>query len=983
MDLISKRQARLLTTSAILVGDTLCGGVFGSIVSGVAGSIIANDAIPQHLNHIGVRLRRSGEQLANHDLTEATGFAIALIIKAIAEAGTYPNSTKKLETLAKSTLKAWKEVAKTLKTATNATNGKFDPIQETGISDLFQLGTTDYVEQTVLEIEDWRDLLQHWLCPRAKVQLPENVLQEVATQLRDKFALALREVLKADFEQGGKAFAGLTLSLLGEMRGILQELVDNVDPTGSVGEILPTLQQQVTEISQLRQELKNNAPKFQQLGQQIDSGFAAVLQELGITEANITGKITQLHGWLYDELENLQETLGRVETNTERIIEFLEQREKPQVQAISFSLDTNPPRVTHWQGRTQELATVNHWLDDENTKLGAIVGIAGMGKSTLAAKVFNQRTDFVDKLWLDLGQCPSFSIVAKGILRELGKLSPEDLQQIEEIRLTRVLINCLQRQRFLLVLDNWESVLRDEGYRDFLQQWLGECHHTEILVTTQVMPNLLQVKPTELDLQGLSPTEGAQLLTALDIAGEPEELEDFVRQVNGHPLTLRLVAGLLNQEIGSEARISDLAQLGVVDVAQLMTRLQGLHRRELVQLVAVLDASFSRLSGDLQGLLMALVVLRRGFDAATATGIFGQEVTDKQLRGLRKRGFLVMETKGVYSFPSLISEYLKFKAGDLTAAHLKAIHFYLSRLKPRPEWQTVEDVREYLEVFYHRCQLGQYETAFDVIRSGSLKVFNHCCQSGHQAAFYIIRSGSYDSCVDNFLSLRGENKLLVELYQELVTHLTNKQDWRYTASLTSLGNAYESLAHYEKAISYHQQCLKIARELKDKRGEADSLNGVGNAYNSLGRYENAISYYQQCLDIFREIKHREGEAASLNNLGNAYNFQGRYEKAIFFLKQSLDIEQKIKHERGEANSLNNLGNTYNSLRQYEEAISFLKQSLDLQRKIENKQGEADSLNNLGNSYYFLGEYEKAIFYYQQSLAISKAISGTDREKPFL
>ena len=968
MDLISERQARLLTASSILVGAVVCpvilgtiggslgtiGGVFGTIVSGVAGGIVANDAIPQHLNHVAVRLRRSGEKLANDDLTEATGFAIALIIKAIAEAGTYPNSTKKLETLAKTTLKEWQEVAETLKSGTNR---KFDQIQETGISDLFQMGTEDYGQQAVLTVEDWRDLLQH-LCTKANVKLPENVLQEVATQLRDKFALALRQVLKADFEQGGKAFAGLTLSLLGEMRGILQELVNsetgNLDSTGS--KIWPTLQQQLEQVSQLRQELENNAEnhvtKFKELGQQIDSGFVAVLQELGITQE----KITQLHGWLYDEFENLQETLDRVETkadriedNTEKIIEFLEQREKPQVQAISFSLDTNPPTVTHWQGRTQELATVNGWLDDENTKLGAIVGIAGMGKSTLAAKVFNQRTDFVNRLWLDLGQRPSFSIVAKGILREFGKLSPQDLEQIEETRLTRVLINCLQRQRFLLVLDNWESVLADEAYQDFLQQWLGECHRTEILVTTQVMPNLPQVKPTELHLQGLDPAEGSQLLTALGIAGEGEELETFVRQVNGHPLTLRLVAGLLNQEIGSGARISDLASLGAIDITQLMSRLQGLHRRELVQLVAVLDASFHRLSGDLQGLLLSLVVLRRGFDAVMATGIFGQEVTDKQLRGLRKRGFLVAETKGVYTFPSLIEEYLKFKVGDLTAAHQQAIQFYQSQFKARQEWQTVEDVREYLEVFYHCCQLGEYE-----------------------GAFYAIRRGDN---VDNFLSLRGENQLCVELYQELVAHLTNKQDWRYTASLTSLGNAYHSLGRYEQAISFYQQSLEIQQDIGDRLGEAASLGNLGAAYHSLGRYEEAISYHQQSLEIKRQIANRLGEAASLGNLGAAYNSLGRYEEAISYHQQSLEIEREIGDRLGEAASLGGLGNAYDSLGRYEEAISYHQQSLEIEREIGDRRGEAASLGGLGNAYHSLGSYEEGISYYQQSLEIKRQIGN--------
>ncbi len=193
----------------------------GSIAASVAAGIVANDIVPQHLNHIAVRLRRSGEKLANHDLTEATGFAIALIIKSIAEAGTYPHSTKKLETLAKYTLKAWQKVAYNLKQV-KETN--FDPIQEANLTALFQGGTADYVGQAVLEKEDWHDLLNSWLCPGANVEFLDHVLQELATQLRDKFALALREVLKADFENGGKAFAGLTLSLLGEMRGILQEL---------------------------------------------------------------------------------------------------------------------------------------------------------------------------------------------------------------------------------------------------------------------------------------------------------------------------------------------------------------------------------------------------------------------------------------------------------------------------------------------------------------------------------------------------------------------------------------------------------------------------------------------------------------------------------------------------------------------------------------------------------------------------------------
>ncbi|MCT7983341.1 tetratricopeptide repeat protein [Laspinema sp. A4] len=940
MDLLTERQTRLLTAGALVVGGTVCGGPLGTIAASVAAGIVANDIVPQHLNHIAVRLRGSGEKLANHDLTEATGFAIALIIKSLAEAGTYPNSTKKLETLAKYTLEAWQQVADNLK---QVKDPHLAPLQETSITALFQGGTTDYVGQTVLEKEDWQDLLNSWLCPGANVKLPDGVVPKLATELRNKFALALREVLKADFENGGKAFAGLTLSLLGEMRGILQKLREESSHAQA-----EDLTAKLAVVTQLQQELEENSQRFQVLGRQIKSGFEAVLQELGVTRVEIAEMRSELQKELWSLAEAIRET-------HKRLSDYFTGK-KPDLQAISFSLDTNPPKVTNWQGREAELTTVNRWLDDENTKLGVIVGIGGMGKSTLAAKVFWERTDFEDKLWLDLGRRPLYSIVARGILQQLGKLSPQQLEQIEETRLTDGLVHCLQRRRFLLVLDNLESVLQDEGYKDFLQRWVGDCHHTEILVTTQIPPNLVQDKPTELPLPGLSAEEGARLLRDLGLGGTAEELEGFVDQVNGHPLTLRLVAGLLYGEFGDGATLADLTELGSADVGALMSRLQGYHRRELVQLVAVLDASFNRLPETWRKVLLSLVVFRQAFNAEVASAMVGEAVAEKELRGLAKRGFLVAEAGG-YTFQPLILDYLKFRVGDLPEGHLRAIEFYQSRFKSRPEWQTVEDVREYLEVFYHRCELGEYE-----------------------AAFYVIRDGSYsDNCVDRFLALRGNNQLLAELYQQLRNHLPNRQDLRYLASLTSLGSAYHALGRYTEAIYSNKQALEIFRQIGDRRGEAISLNNLGNAYHSLRRYTKAITFHEQSLEIQRQIGHRGGEATSLNNLGSAYHSLGLYTEAITFHEQSLKIYRQIGDRQGEASSLGNLGNTYHSLGGYTEAISFYEQSLEIFRQIGDIQGEASSLGNLGNTYHSLGGYTEAIGFYEQSLEIDRQIGDIQGE----
>jgi tetratricopeptide (TPR) repeat protein len=918
-----------------------------SISSGVAGNIFASD-----LGAIADSLGKE-DILSNNDLAKAVGLAVGLLIESVATLEPYRSSEKPLKKLAKATPKIW------LKLAEANRNGEIniiDQIQEEELVNLFSQTHTDFFNQQPLTPAAWESLLKDWLCPEVGITLPPDVITGVAKILAEKFPKALREVLKRDAEQGGKAFGGLMLSLLGE---ILATLRDQPQQTAN----LEPIQAGLAEIEKLQND---HTEQFKKLGTEMESGFDAVLQQLGITQA----QIQELRGWLSEELQTLQETITAgfeqvgqqnqelkqiLEQNFETIIGFVKSLGQGQskIQPISFSLNITPPAVNYWQGREADLAIVNGWLDDENNKLGVIVAIAGMGKSTLAAKVFNDRTDFVDKLWLDLGQRPLFSIVAQGILTQLGKLSPDQLKEIEETRLTEVLIHCLQQQRFLLVLDNLESVLQDEGYQNFLQHWLGKCHQTEILVTTQVVPNLVQNKPTELALEGLSATEGRQLLQDLDIGGTEAELEAFVVKVNGHPLTLGLVAGFLNDEIGIGATIGDLTSLGIADVRELMGRLQGSHREELVQLVAVLDASFNRLSEKLQRVLLSLVVLRWGFDALTATAISGETVTEKELRELGKRGFLASETRGIYTFLPLILEYLKYRVENLRGGHQKAIEFYQNRFKSRDQWRTVEDVREYLEVFYHCCELGEYKAAFDVIYDGS----------------------NSDNCVAKFLELRGNNQLRAELYQELVEHLTDKQDWRYTASLTSLGNAYYFLGRYEEALSYYQQSLEIEREIEDRQGEAISLNNLGIAYNSLGRYEEAISYYQQSLEIYREIGNRRGIADSLNGLGAAYYFLVRYQEAISYYQQSLEIQREIGNRRGVAASLNNLGRAYNSLVRYEEALSYYQQSLEIYREIGDRRGVAASLNGLGNVYNSLGRYEDAISYHQQSLEIQREIGN--------
>ncbi|MFN6366056.1 MAG: tetratricopeptide repeat protein [Aphanizomenon sp.] len=609
--------------------------------------------------------------------------------------------------------------------------------------------------------------------------------------------------------------------------------------------------------------------------------------------------------------------------------------------------------MANWQGRTAEIANLKQWLNNPNIPLIGIEGIGGIGKSMLSAYIYENETiaGFRKRFWADVSSGAIFTDVATQVLQDFGFQVPE-----QETQLVQTLVKCLQSDEFLLIIDNLESLLKTDGiwgsqfYEDFFKTWVECGGKSKVIVTTRQRPELPK-RFQWLPLSGLKIEDGVALLTALRIQGN---LEEFVKLVDGYPLLLQFVADLLIEEYPQDPNLKRLENLGLGNLQQLLTdkKVVGQHRLENVGMVLVLDASFERLNELQKSLLQNISVYRGVVNAKAAMAVClasSETEIERELRNLVKRSFLsekLIDDGRWFEFQPVVLEYVRYKAGDQRSAHQQAINYYQSIAKQQP-WYTKDDIQEYLEIFYHFYQLADYDSAFEAIW--------HC---------------------NDFLTLRGYYANQVELYGQLVSKWSktnDKENWHYTASLISLGNAYNSLGQYERAIAFFQQSLDIKKDIGDIRGESISLNNLGNAYNSLGQYQRAIAFYQQSLDIFKDIGDILGESISLIGLGNAYNSLGQYERAIAFYQQSLDIAKEIGDIRGESNSLIGLGNGYNSLGQYERAIAFFQQSLDIKKDIGDIRGESISLNGLGNGYNSLGQYERAIAFYQQSLDIAKEI----------
>jgi tetratricopeptide (TPR) repeat protein len=622
-------------------------------------------------------------------------------------------------------------------------------------------------------------------------------------------------------------------------------------------------------------------------------------------------------------------------------------------QQVSLIYSDPLPDRRFFQGRTEQQTELRAWMADRHVSLIGLRGEGGIGKSTLMDQVFADSPDFKGKFWADVRSQTSMTVLAARALKEFGVL-PEQVENIEEKDLIPRLLRLLQQGRYLLAIDNLESVLTPQGawlsgYEEFWQGFQDIGSESVLLLASREYPSrytgFLRSRWQLLD-QGLTTVEGSALLAALEVEDSQQNREQASEQVQGNPLALSLIAGWLRVSFRSGQRF-----LQSLDGWQ---QLVGSHRGEKLTVELVLQWSLDRLTETQRLLLAQLSVLRGAFGLELAQALLPDAlVTMEILEDLERRSILQYLSPGEFRFQPRLREFVKERTADLMTAHERAIVYFWEH---RPtSWDNdtpLSAIAEYEETFYHQCQLGHYRDAFSTV---------FAC--------------------DKFLRLRGHYTTLVDLYGQLY------QDWQptteerqgYGAVCNNLGCVYRSLGQYQEALNFHQQSLEIQREIGNHNGEANSLMNLGNVYQSLGQYQEALNFYQQSLEIEREIDNHNGEASSLGNLGNVYQSLGHYQEALNFHQQSLEIEREITNRDGEADSLINLGNVYNSLGKYQKALNFYQQSLEIKREIGDRNGEATCLMNLGSVYCRLGKYQESLNFYQQSLEIAREIGERNGE----
>jgi WD40 repeat protein/DNA-binding SARP family transcriptional activator len=374
-------------------------------------------------------------------------------------------------------------------------------------------------------------------------------------------------------------------------------------------------------------------------------------EELGVDPSSTTRK-------LYERLLHEEEATNSVTTET--IVSAPASRNA--VVQASITTDWGEAiDVSVFYGRETERSTLQHWIVRDRCRLVVLLGMGGIGKTTLAVKLAQDiQHEFECVIWRSLRNAPLLETL-------LAELVPFVSNQQETRLEAGQLIHWLRSRRCLVILDNAETLFQPgdragqyrsgyESYRELFKMLCEVQHQSCVLLTSREKPSEIAVLEgaeavRSLPLDG-SPQTAQALIEAKGLFGSAVDKQTLAEQYGYNPLALKIVASSI-QDIFD----GDIEQF----LQQNAILFNGVRQ--------LLEEQFKRLS-DLEQTIMIWLAINREW---TAIAELAEDIIPsvsranllEALESLRRRSLIERRTpkgetkpRSSYTQQSVVMEYV-------------------------------------------------------------------------------------------------------------------------------------------------------------------------------------------------------------------------------------------------------------------------------------------------------------------------------------
>lgn len=627
----------------------------------------------------------------------------------------------------------------------------------------------------------------------------------------------------------------------------------------------------------------------------------------------------------------------------------------------SLRKSTPLPTVGEFFGREAELEIARKALANPSVKILSVKGIAGIGKTTLVARLLQdlsgqrifwysakswdaQRTleEALSRFFSDNGNRKLSSYLSSG-KTELGEMS-------------YLLDEELGENGYVFAFDDADS---SDKLQDFLKMFRHSSGSAKIIVTSESDPKLYERSDVvakkdvaEMELSGLDDEAAHSILRRRGIEGSVAD--EIVRSTNGHPLSLEMVTATTPVEARN-------------------------------QLSKFLEEKFySVLPDNERSLLQYSSVFRKPFSS---------DAIPRELKQARRGSMLREVAPGMFEIHASLREFVY---GALTKEerakwHSVAADHYLKSGDHQERVVHLVKAGRTLEAEMLLARAGE-----QMITEGNVQQFWEVLTSfvpskpKYKHAVELLRAraaslvGRYDDAwpLLESISKAGDARLSSEALVEM-GKIRNKQGKLVKASelfsqalesakdlpcerakaLRGLGVIERKSGNYSKAEELLERSAKDALAAMDQKGMLLAHLELGNVFIDRGKYQDAIDHFSKCAAGFGPV-----DLANVHTyMGMANARLGKLDDARVHLQNAVRLADETGQPRIKARALYSLAEVMVKTGDLEQAKENCFSSLDILTKLEDNLAMSSAYSTLALAEAEAGDFGSSEEHYLESL----------------
>jgi len=683
-----------------------------------------------------------------------------------------------------------------------------------------------------------------------------------------------------------------------------------------------------------------------------------------------------------------------------------------------------PHQTSEFIGRSQLVTDIIQRMIEPACRLQTLVGGGGTGKTRLALKVaqslledetleehFRDGIYFISMLPVNYPHQ-----IFRVILDELNSPPHEQIATHEQIQ------SALRGKQILIVLDNFEHLIKEDDSNDSSRQviveLLAKLSGLKLLITSRQALNLQEEWTFPIAGMDYSTAESSSEESNTSSLMNFNAIELFVRTaqrvkpsfslednavhiikicqlVEGIPLAIELAAVRTRSKTCSVIAQEIEASINILSSS--IRNIPPRHR----SMQAVFEQSWQALNSDEQAILLNVSIFEGGFTEQAVLTILN--IDSDKLLALVEKSLIQIKSDTRFRIHNLLRQFILDKLNtipqqmeDICTTHSQYYLRFLQDNNPtqdghhQPETmqilnREIGNIRVAWQYAIHNRDIElitkSHQSLYELLSLSSR--FEEGERSFRQAVTMLESSQANEGIIQKlriyqgiFSASLGNYVVAHQLLQQSVAYAsTLRADSELVFSLDWLGKVTDIQGGTQEAESLYKQSLKISEAIDDKRGIASSLYNLGWIAIRHGDYETAQERFDQSLNLYREIGHTSGTAHALDGLGMSTFFKGHYATAESHFIASYDKFDILGDRHGIARAVAGKGLVALGMGgiHLTTAADLLQESLDINREISSQIEVIRRLTFLGIVANESHKYADAVDYLREALTSSKEI----------